>query len=113
MSKIEHRFQPSAEFRYFAYDPEGDGFTFYRTTEDRDAALSGIIDAYLDEHWSEEVENVCAGEVTLVAQQVNREERPADPAKAEEDGWPPDCDYRCNYVAAPLPQQSSKGGDNG
>lgn len=111
MSKIEYRHQASAEFRFFAYDPEGDGFTFYRSAEDRDAALSGIINEYLDEHWSEEVENVCAGEVTHIAKQVDREERPSDPAKIEEEGWPPDCDYRCNYVAAPISQPHTEGGN--
>lgn len=66
---------PSQEYRFFIYDPAGWGFKYYRSAADRDACSDAIIQAYLDDGWDEEVENVVAGEVTHTCQKVNVEHR--------------------------------------
>jgi hypothetical protein len=102
-SDIAHKSWPDAEFRFFIYDPEGAGFMYFRSAEDRDQASEDVIQQYLDDGWDESVEQVVAGEISHTCQQVNREERPAAEELDEEgyDGegtyWG-DFDYRCNYA---------------
>lgn len=102
----------SEQYRFFIYDPAGFGFKYYQTTEDRDKDQGNVIQAYLDDGWDEEVENVVAGEVTHTCQKINIEHRPEklDEDGHDEDGnyWAAEWDYKCNYdlvpVAAPTPQ---------
>lgn len=96
---------PSATHRFFVFNPEGDGFAFYKTAEERDAAAKEMIQMYLDSgEWSPEVQSVFSGEVTHRATEVNRVDRPDD----LEDGvdgegryWPEDCDYLCKVEMRP------------
>lgn len=105
--KIETHWKATSEFRFFIFDPEGDGFCYFKSKEDRDAAASGVIQGYLDDGWSEEVERVVAGEVTHTCQQTNVEHRPSEDQIDEEgcDGegnyWG-DYEYRCNYELVDL-----------
>lgn len=95
--------KPSAEKPYFIYDPMDSEFYYFATEEDRDKYSQQIIELFLDDRWSEEVENLIAGKVTHKAAQTNREDRPADSDLDEEnytkdgDYWPEDMDYRCGY----------------
>lgn len=95
--------RPSAEYRYWLYDPE-DGIHFYRTAEDRDADARGAIQLYLGDDWNEDVTGVCGGEVHLMAQQVDRQEKPTDDqeAIAEWNNLYGEAGYLCNYVLRPL-----------
>ena len=59
---------PGKGYRYWLYDPEGDGITYYRTKDDRDDAGRKAIASYLEpDGWGEAVEFVAAGEVTHIA----------------------------------------------
>ena len=99
---IERNWRPSAEHRYFIYDPDGEGFIYYRSAEDRDADSQNIIRAYLDDGWDEAVENVVAGEISHTCEKVNVRHRPPEDEIDGEgcDGegtyWG-EFDYMCNY----------------
>lgn len=106
--KTELKYHPDAEYRFFIYDPEGNGFMYFSSVTDRDIYQGRVLDGYLDDGWDDAVEQVVAGEVTHSAQQVNREERP--PAEEiDENGcdgegsyWDESWSYRCNYKLKPI-----------
>lgn len=70
--------------KYFSYDPEGNGFSIHLTAAEAAKSAKEALAASLDETWSEEVEDICWGEVRQGVEEVSR--RPVDP---EEDGNPP------------------------
>jgi len=99
--------RPDKEYRFWLYDPEGDGMTYWRSVEARDAEARKSISAYLDDGmWSEDVEFVSAGEVTHTPQILNKRQRPSDldEEQCDRDGtyW---ADYKWmgNYTLEPLP----------
>jgi hypothetical protein len=100
---------PTSEFRFFIFDHANGEFSFYRSTEDRNAASEAVINQYLDDGWDEDVEYVYAGEVTAMATKVDVIERPPenqiDEDGMDEDGrfWPGDVEYCCGYELRPLP----------
>jgi hypothetical protein len=111
---------PSAEYRFFLYDPEGEGMRFYRTAEIRDSIAKAAIAAYCDgDGWSEEVTTVCAGEVTATPQKINVQLKPKrDDFTPDENGdeayeeamdeWPDsDHDYICDFELQPLSRRGS------
>ena len=107
MEKIDVSYRPHPEYRYWLNDPEGDGLTYYRPQEARDAAAERAIGCYLDDGWAPEVEYVSAGEVTHFAQVLNKTMRPADEDLEngyDDDGmdWPDGMDWRGNYALEPL-----------
>ncbi len=80
-----------SKLRFFAYCPD-DGFDVFETAEQAKAAAEQWIDSYRGDAvdgWSEEVDQVCWGEIREKATQVGR--RPA----TEEDVT--SCDYFCDY----------------
>lgn len=105
---IEHSDTPSAEFRFFIFDPLGYEFVYFRTAEDRDQASDGIIQSYLDDGWNEEVERVIAGEITHTCDKVNVQDRPPEEEIDGEgydqngDYWAEEWSYKCNYELLPL-----------
>lgn len=109
---------PSAEYRFFLYEPEGEGMLFYRTAEIRDSIAKSAIDVYCDgDGWSEEVTTLCAGEVTAAPQRVNVQRKPKrEDFETEEDfedamgEWPDsDFDEICGYEMQPLNGSGSDG----
>lgn len=40
--------QPCAEFKFFVYDPIGDGLMYYKSAEDCDRAASALIQQFTD-----------------------------------------------------------------
>lgn len=108
MEKRDVMHRPHPEYRYWLYDPEGDGMTYYRTKEARDAAAEQAIGCYLEDEWALEVELVSAGEVTHFAQVLDKTMRPAaedlDDEGCDDDGmdWPEGMDWRGNYALEPL-----------
>lgn len=110
MSKCQSN--PSAEFRFFLYEPEGDEFTYFSSPEDRDEYAKGAIAGYLDDGWIEDVEQVIAGEITHTTQQTQRVERPAeiDEDGHDQDGnyWDSDWDYKCHYELLPIDKKSGE-----
>lgn len=108
--KIASSDSPSAEFRYFIFDPQNGDFAYFRTAEDRDAAADGIIQSYLDDGWDEEVENVIAGEVTHTCERVNVKNRPPEDeidgegVDGEGDYWAEEWACKCDYGLKPLAQ---------
>lgn len=112
-----YRNHPSAEFRFFYFDPQGDGFLYFRTTEDRDGWANDAINDYCEETWDDEVTNVLAGELTHTTEMLWRKERPdnLDEDGIDDDGqcWSSDFDYMCAFGLVPLDQQTEnteKGG---
>lgn len=96
--------------RYFLYDP-GNGFETFRTIEERDAAAKEAIEYHLDDGWSEDVTQVCVGEVTGVATKANVRTKPKRsdfPNEEEYDdaiadwGGESMYDELCDYEIAPL-----------
>jgi hypothetical protein len=108
----DYRSTPSREYRFFLYDPEGDGLMFFRAAEIRDQIAERVTSDYCTQQdgWSEEVGGVCAGEVTATATKVNVEKRPArddfesdeDFEAAEDDYSGGDFDETCGYELRPL-----------
>jgi hypothetical protein len=94
--------------KYFVYDIESVGFETFDTAEERDAEANARIQDYLDDGWSEDVVNVCVGEVTHQATETDRVDRPPQEEIDEngEDGegnnWRHDFDYICNYALLPI-----------
>ena len=104
-AKVKHWiFSPDRP--YFVHDPEGDGFSYYATEEERDKHAEECIQEYLDDGWSEEVVFVMAGKITHRATQVDLEKRPdnLDEDNLDEEGnyWDSDWDYKCNYELRPI-----------
>jgi len=94
--------------RYFLYDPEGDGFSTYKTEEERDKDAVEAIEAYKEDGWNEEVTSVCAGEVTLQARQVDKVDRPPEDEidgegyDKEDEYWDSAWTHKCNYELKPV-----------
>ena len=80
-----HETSPNRPF--FVHDPLGDGFTYYATEEERDAASVDVIQDYLVDGWDEEVANVTAGILTHVTEQCDIVQQPPGS----------EFDYHCNY----------------
>lgn len=101
---------PHPDYRFWLYDPEGEGMTYYRTAEDRDKAAALAIDACRgdgDEGWYEDgLEGIAAGEVTHVARVTNKKMRPAELDDEQCDGegtyWG-DFEWMGNYTMVLLP----------
>lgn len=107
---MKHDFKgyPSSDYRFFAFDPNGDGVVFFRTEKDRDIYVEEMIDYYRDEDgWSDDVTSVCVGVVTGVATAIDVQHKP--PAEElDEDGldhegtyWG-DFDTICRYAIRPV-----------
>jgi hypothetical protein len=100
-----YKIKPSAEYRFFLYDPEGDGMIFFKSEAERDEHIKKCIRGYMSDSdgWSDEVESVCAGEVTHIIKKTNIVPRPSD-EEIDEDGvdgegnwWDTDWLEMCNY----------------
>lgn len=77
--------------RFFMYDPES-GFETYETAEQAKSAAEDAIDWYRGEAvdgWSDEVEQVCWGEIKQDSQQVGLRPR--------EEGDKSGCEMICDY----------------
>jgi hypothetical protein len=103
---LESSDTPSAQFRFFIYDPEGNGFSYWQSPEARDEAKDNIIQAYLDDGWDDTVEQIVAGEVTHTCQKIDVQPRPdvLDDKGNDSEGnyWDESWAYRCNYDLLPL-----------
>ncbi len=106
--KTDMKYRPSAEYRFWLYDPEGDGMVYFRDQTERDRWAAVALDGYLDDGWIDEVQLLAAGEVTHFAQVLNKQERPADEFLDEDlcdgDGieWPEGVKWRGDYTLAPI-----------
>lgn len=99
MSKSDWQSTPTAEYRFWLWDPCGDGLMLFRTAADRDEAAAELLGDYLDsEGWAEETDDICGGEITVThaVTQVDREERPL--GGWEDNEHPPECEAAYNYV---------------
>jgi hypothetical protein len=106
LDDMKARETPSAEFRYFIYDPQGWGFLYFKSEEDRDAASSSVIQGYCDDGWDEEVTSVTAGEISHICSKTDVVERPeqVDEEGYDEHGeyWAEEWDCKCSYTLMPL-----------
>lgn len=111
MSSLRHT--PSPEYRFWLYSPEGDGLTFWRTAEERDAYAAREIRSCLDDNvWFEEVQDIVAGVVTHTTQAVDVQHPVGaiDEDGYDEDGnhWEDPDDTKCDYVLVSLPVVEEK-----
>lgn len=114
--------KPSPEYRFFLYDPEGNGLLFFRTEKDRDAAAGACIQMCLEgNEWHESVEDILTGYVTGHAVPVGVEFLPLRSEFETDEGYQAaqdelafyeesGCDYRCDYRLADIndPGESTK-----
>ena len=111
-SKIDKKYNPTAEYRFFYYDGEGDGFVYFKCAKLRDACANEAIIDHLWDTWDESVENIIVGEATGQATKVNVELRPdeLDEDGCDEEGnyWDPDWGYTCNYKALSFDEVEAK-----
>lgn len=107
MAKAHHS-TPSATHLYGLHDPNGEGFTFHKSQEDRDAYAREVIEEYLIEgEWSDEVTGIFAFAVThrATATDVVEKKGELDEDGYDENGeyWPDnDADCKCNYALKPI-----------
>ena len=110
MSSSKPKYSPDADYRFFLYDPSGNGMEFFCTEEHRDAAADAAIEAQLDDGWAETVTEIVVGEVTkhTVARAVELKPVRSDYENDQEfedaiDDWGDiDHEYKCRYELAPL-----------
>jgi hypothetical protein len=104
--KTEKSYTPKIGFEFFYSDPDGDGFVYFKSEQERDDAVNEAIADYLQDGWNEEVENVTIGKITGVAAKVDVTIRSTDldEDNCDEDGvyWDSDHDYTCNYEIKPV-----------
>jgi hypothetical protein len=104
--KVDFKYNPEPDYPYFHYNPEGDGFVYFKSESERDEATKDAIQGYLDDGWDESVVNIVAGKVTSQASMVDVELKPDEMDDNGEplDGtyWDADWDYKCNYELKPL-----------
>ena len=100
--------KPSKEFRFFLYDPEGEGLMYYDSKEERDVYADKCIAEYRDDYdgWCEWVEYLSIGEVTHYPQVTNKQERPLelDENQCDSKGnhWSDDVEWFGNYTMEPV-----------
>lgn len=114
MEQPDMKYQPDEEYKYWLLDQEGDGMMFFRTREERDAHGQRCIDGHLEDMmWHDEVEGICAGEITVThtAKVLNKRMRPED-YDLDEDGlddrgvsWPDEIGWRGHYTLEPLTKE--------
>lgn len=99
-------YSASAEKPYFYYDGEGNGFEYFATEAERDAAANEAIQACLDDGWAEGVEDIIAGKVTHTTKQIDVIHKPE---VVDENGYDAvndmhwvDYDTVCNYILEPI-----------
>ena len=96
--------KPTKGYRFFLYDPEGDGMMYFKTKEDRDAHAKYCLSAYNDpaDGWNDGVEYMARGEVTEFPQVMNKKKRPSelDEEDCDYEGtyWNPDWDWIGSYT---------------
>ncbi|MEE1883381.1 hypothetical protein V0R55_24765 [Pseudomonas soli] len=105
------RYSPAAAHRFFVFDAMNGDHYYFAAAAERDVYAAHLISTYMDDGWDESVEQVMAGELTHLAQQVNRVERPpADQLDAQgcdaegrawQEGWAYYCDYELKSLDAP------------
>lgn len=107
---------PDVEHRFFLCDPSNNEFMYFKTEADRDAMSEDLIHSHLDDCWSEEVDQIIAGEIThhTIMCDVNiapkREDFESDEEfdDAQSTFGNSDADYTCNYKLAPLEDKGEK-----
>lgn len=91
--------------RYFSYAPDG-GFEFHETAELAQAEADAAIDYYrdyADEGWSEDVSQVCWGELKQLAAKLY--ERPVEDTDIVAQGVDSIVDYGLKDIAQPASNQ--------
>lgn len=79
--------------KYFAYDPEGEGFQFYDSLDKAREFAKNTIPEYLDECWDEDgVRQICTGVILHRAELTTQIPRPPDD-ELNGEGYGPDGHY--------------------
>lgn len=107
---MDYKRFPHQDYRFWLYDPEGEGLMFFRDVIERDEAAVNAVEGYRSlDGWDEEVENVCCGTLTHVTRMLDRQDRPDD---LDEDGidgdgvyWPEDVDFMGTYTLVSVEEE--------
>lgn len=95
---------PSLDKPWFCFD--GDDYEYFATEAEAITAAEAAIQYFLDESWSEEVENIKVGKVTRIATKTNVVERPDELDEEGCDGtgqyWPDHISHCCDYEPLPM-----------
>ena len=107
MSEETKSSTPSKKHKYFAYDQEGDWFTYFSNEKERDDFAEDLIRACLQDGWDESVESITTGTITATTKQTDvrhRKDQKFDTEGCDEEGvyWESEWDYMCNYELARL-----------
>ncbi len=103
-SKIEYKYSPDKEFRFFFYHAGEMEHTYYKCVEDRDEEAAKEIRMYLDDgYWMEDIDDCYAGEV-IVTHRVQKTDVIKRPDDVDEDGvdgdgnwWDSEWQEMCDY----------------
>jgi hypothetical protein len=102
--KYDFKYNPTKEYIYWVYDANGDGFSFFKTEEERDEyATNEIFPSYLDGgFWYSDIESCIFGGV--LTHQASKTNIQTPVGEIDEDGydedgeyWEDDMKFRCNY----------------
>ena len=103
---VDVKYNPDPDYKFFLYDPEGNGFEYFKYKHLRDERADIAIQEYLQDGWNEEVENIVVGEVTGQSKMVDVCVKPdeLDDEGMDEGGeyWNSEFDYRCDYKIKPI-----------
>ena len=116
MADKNFKWFPDAEHRFFLCDPSSGEFMFFKTTEQRDYAAHDMIQAHLDECWSEDVDRIVAGVVTHHTIKTNVQPCPKredffsdqDFEEALDDFGGDEHAFTCDYKLAPIAGSGGK-----
>jgi len=109
--KYDYKRRASAEYKYFFFDPEGEGLIFFRDEAELMEYAKISVEDYLDnvDGWAEEVEELCSGVVTRIVKKTDPQRRSGevDAEGYDKDGvwWGMECEERCNYELLPLEEK--------
>jgi hypothetical protein len=105
-NKVDKKYNPEPDYPYFLYDPEGNGFEYFKTEKLRDDCASDAVQAYLDEAWDEQVTNVVVGKISGQATMTDVKVKPdivdEDGNDENDEYWDSDWDYKCDYAIKPV-----------
>lgn len=105
-----HPWEMSPNRLYFFHEPEGHGFEYYATAEERDVAANDAIRKYSEQGngWDEEVTNIVAGKLTHTTEMCDVVKRPPD-SEIDVHGeceagyaWDNEYTFYCDYKLSPL-----------
>lgn len=110
MKEPNYKWHPDKDYRFFLLDPINSELTYFKTVEERDAAAHDLIMEHLDDGWSEDVDQIVAGQVThhtvrrdvVICPKQEDYDTDEDYEEALGEYGSDEHAFTCNYKLAPL-----------